>query len=139
MNMEIMLTKVSIFYEFSVVFPWTEQIKLVNKLIWDTSHVFTEIFNYVKEFVFVCGRSKSLNLYRVWNYLRPPSTASSKKLQKIYTNNVKIWLMSDVIAKFQESELIFDGWKLSFLCTCLDSKNLPYSYFYLTISKVSIF
>ena len=46
--------------------------------------------------------------------LDPPPQPQLQQPKNIYAHIVKIWSMSDSVAKLQELELIFDGLKLSF-------------------------
>ena len=60
----------------------------------------------------------NLNIYRVWNDLRPPPQPQLQTSRKINKYSIKISSMSDSCAKFHESELIFNHWKWFFYWTC---------------------
>ena len=67
-------------------------------------------FGSAKNGVFHC-----FSTYTGWERtLDPPPQPQLQLSEKIYTYSIKILSMSDSGAKFQESELIFNGWKLLF-------------------------
>ena len=69
----------------------------------------------------------------------PSCIASTTTTSKIYTYNVKIWSRLDSLAQFKGSESIFNAWKLSFFCTCLNSNNTENAHFLPNGTKMSKF
>ena len=99
----------------AVKIKWNRQLVGVNKFL---THLHQK-----NKLVQQYNNNTSMQIYTGWETtLDPPPQPQLQQPQKIYTDNIKIWSMSDSVAKFQEPESLFDAWKLSFFCTRLNSK-----------------